>query len=394
MCETISADSVVRLLTELVQCPSVSPGTGPVTGPPFGEERFAGLLADKVAALGGEAQLRLVEPERPNFIGTFAGRDTTRSLMLEAHADTVSVEGMTVEPFAATVRDGKLYGRGSCDTKGSMAAMLLAIEEIVAVDGQVPVTVYLVATCGEEITGSGAKALVAEGFTVDAAIIGEPTDLAVIHASKGSGRFRVETLGKAAHSSTPADGVNAINHMAGVLAAIEDRVAPAFAALTHPVLGSPTISVGTIRGGVQVNIVPDRCIIDVDTRLIPGQSPDDAAAMLRETLEDLARSRGDFQYVLHECPAYPPFSVDPTDPLPALLADACRDAGGRAQFKGAPWASNAGVFDGAGIPTVLFGPGSITQAHTSDEFIEIDQVVQAAKVYAAAIRRYSKAAAS
>jgi len=200
----------VRLLTELVRCASVSPGTGPVTGPPYGEGRLAALLAEKVRALGGGVELREVEPGRPNFIGTFEGRDPGRSLMLEAHGDTVAVDGMTIDPFAARVRDGRLYGRGSCDTKGSMAAMLLAIEQVLAQDGATPVTVYFVSTCGEEITGLGAKALAAEGFAADVAIIGEPTDLDVIHASKGSGRFRIETFGVAAHSSAPAGGVNAI----------------------------------------------------------------------------------------------------------------------------------------------------------------------------------------
>ncbi|MFW6146095.1 MAG: M20 family metallopeptidase [Planctomycetota bacterium] len=397
MADMISPQAVAVLLAELVRCPSVTPLAGPAGQGPYGEGRYAALLGDKLRALGAAVELREVEPGRPNLVARFDGPAGAPAVMFEAHSDTVTIDGMTIDPFAAEVRDGRLYGRGACDTKAAMAAMLLAVEQVLADEGGLSATVYVVSTCGEEITGLGAKALVEEGFfasgDVDVAIVGEPTDLDIIHASKGSGRFRVETRGKAAHSSAPADGVNAIYQMAHVVAAIEREVASALAAMNDPLLGSPTVSVGTIRGGSQVNVVPDGCTIDVDTRLIPGQTFEAMAALMREVLDRAKAARADLDYVIHNRPAYPAFFIDPEAPLPALVARACREALGRATVTTAPWASNAGIFAEAGIPSVLLGPGSIAQAHTCDEFVEIDQVVQAARVYAAILRAYSGAEA-
>ena len=389
MADMISPEAVGALLAELVRCPSVTPLAGPAGQGPYGEGRYAALLGDKLRALGAAVELREVEPGRPNLVACFEGPAGAPSVMFEAHSDTVSVDGMTIDPFAAEIRDGRLYGRGACDTKAAMAAILLAVEQVLAEGGAPGATVYVVSTCGEEITGLGAKALVGEGFRVDAAIVGEPTDLDIIHASKGSGRFRIETRGKAAHSSAPDDGVNAIYQMAHVVAAIERDVAAALAELSDPLLGSPTVSIGTIRGGSQVNIVPDACTIDVDTRLIPGQTFEMMAELMRDVLARSKASRGDLDYVIHNRPAYPAFFIDRDAPLPTLVARACREVGRRGTIATAPWASNAGIFAAAGIPSILLGPGSIAQAHTCDEFVEIDQVVQAARVYAAILRAYS-----
>ncbi len=393
MADMISPDAVAAGLAELVRCPSVTPLAGPAGEGPYGEGRYAALLAAKLRALGAAVELREVEPGRPNLVGRFDGPAGAPSVMFEAHSDTVSVDGMTIDPFAAEVRHGRLYGRGACDTKAAMAAMLLAVEQVLAEGGELPATVYVVSTCGEEITGLGAKALVDEGFfatgEVEGVIVGEPTGLEIIHASKGSGRFRIETRGKAAHSSAPADGVNAIYQMAHVVAAIEREVAPALARRRDPLLGSPTVSVGTIRGGSQVNVVPDACTIDVDTRLIPGQTFETMAALIRDVLGRAKAARADLEFVIHNRPAYPAFFIDPDAPLPARVARACRDVLGEAVIATAPWASNAGIFAAAGVPSVLLGPGSIAQAHTCDEFVEIDQVVKAARVYAAIIRAYS-----
>ncbi|NLF29785.1 MAG: M20 family metallopeptidase [Planctomycetes bacterium] len=397
MADIIAPQAAAALLAELVRCPSVTPLAGPAGQGPYGEGRYAALLGDRLAALGASVEFREVEPGRPNLIARFDGPAGSPSVMFEAHSDTVAVDGMTVDPFAAEVRDGRLYGRGACDTKAAMAAMLLAVQSVLAADGGLRATVYVVSTCGEEITGLGAKALVGDGFfaggRVDAAIVGEPTDLDIIHASKGSGRFHIETRGKAAHSSAPADGVNAIYQMAHIVAAIERDVAAALAAMADPVLGSPTVSVGTIRGGSQVNIVPDACTIDVDTRLIPGQTFQTMAALIHGVLDRSRAARGDLQYVIHNRPAYPAFFIDGDAPLPVLVARACREVLGRSTLRAAPWASNAGIFAEAGVPSVLVGPGSIAQAHTCDEFVEIDQVVQAAKLYAAIIRAYGGAGA-
>ena len=385
-----------ELLARLVACPSVNPGRRQSVEPLYGEGRLAELLAGMVSPWGADVRLPEVSPGRPNFIAHFPGADQTRSLMLEAHSDTVDVGDMTIEPFEPAIRDGRLYGRGSCDTKGAMAAMLLAMEAVCDADGLPPVDVYLVSTCDEEDGATGAQRLMAEGFRADAAVVGEPTDLALVHATKGAVRYHIETRGVPAHSSTPDRGISAIYHMRRVLAMIEDDVAASLAApdKAHPLLGPPTISVGTIRGGTQVNVVPAGCEIEVDRRLVPGESAEQVAADLRQRVSSLAADSPSFEFACEQTQHYPPFEVSCESPLARRAADACRAVLGDARFATAAWASNAGPFQQTGIPCILFGPGSAGQAHTREEFIELAQVPQAAAVYAEIIRSMGRAQSS
>ena len=354
--------ALLELLTELVNCRSDQR-----------EEALVALLAPRLESWGARITVREVAPGRPNLIATFSGRDPARSLMLEAHSDTVGGDA----PFSASVRDGRLYGRGACDTKGPMAAILLGLREVLAQDGRPPVTVHFVSTCNEELGATGAHALMASGFRVDAAVAGEPTELRIVHAHKGALRVNLVTEGVAVHSSEPSRGVNAIYKMRAVLEALETRVLPDLARVRHPLLGSPVLSVGTIRGGTQVNVVPARCEIEVDRRLVPGESSETAVAQMVAGLEVRAEVSG----------YYPPLEQDRESAVARAVAAACQRTLGNAEFATAPYATNAGVFAAAGIPCVVFGPVAAAQAHTRDEFIELAQVETAARVFAALIRR-------
>ena len=385
----IDKGSAADLLGRLVACPSVNPtGLDDWVGGQYGEGAMADLLDSIVRPWG--AQTRKVEfaPGRFNFIARFEGRDAGRSLMLESHADTVAVEGMTVDPFKPAIRDGRLYGRGACDTKGSMAAMLLAIRKVLDEAGQPPVTLLLVATGDEELGAGGAHNLVAEGLCVDAAVAGEPTDLKIVYAHKGVCRFNIITEGRAAHSSEPARGVNAIVHMSRIVQLIHGELAAELTHQQHPVLGSPTISVGTIRGGSQVNVVPDRCEIRVDRRMLPGETREQILADLQGRLESLKKAAPEMTYSLQQLQRYPPLQEARDGAVAGRLAEACRRVLGGAEFAGVAYATNAGVFREAGVPSVVFGPGSISQAHTADEYIELDSLLNAAGVYAELIRLY------
>jgi len=308
--------------------------------------------------------------------------------MLEAHSDTVDHQGMTIEPFQPNVRDGRLYGRGACDTKGAMAAMLWAIRAVLDADGQLPTDLYFVSTCNEELGATGAQRLVEDGLRVDAAVVGEPTELAVVHATKGAIRFRVETCGVAAHSSCPERGVNAIYQMRRVLQVLEEQVAPSLASKAHPLLGPPTISVGTIQGGSQVNIVPASCRIEIDRRLLPQERPEQVAREIQEPLSALCRTVEGLDLTCRQIEYYPPFEEPRDSALSRLAGQACGEVVGRTEFAVAPWASNAGQFKQAGIASVVVGPGSIRQAHTREEFVELDQVVAASAVYAKIVRSF------
>ena len=329
----------------------------------------AAWLRTLTTGWGGTARIDEVLPVRVNFLATFPGRDPSRSILFEAHGDTVGGD----VPLRLDAAAGVLHGRGTCDPKGAMAAILFALRRVLTAQGQPPVTVHFAATCKEETGCEGVQALLASGFRPGMAVVGEPTRLTVIRAHKGAWRCRILTRGVAAHSSAPARGINAIYRMRRVLGALEDHYPAAFASLRDPLLGAPTMSVGTIRGGMAVNVVPDQCEIEVDWRIIPGQSGDALLADLRGRLTECE---------IEPCESYPPFYEPDDSPVVALAQRACAAALGRpAELGAVPWAANAGFFREAGIPCVVFGPGDIAQAHTTGEFVELRQVAQAAEVY-------------
>ena len=381
-------DQARDLLSRLVAQPSVNPMRAEPSGPPFGEGAMADCLADLLAGWGAQVERREFAPGRVNLLARFRGERDDRALLLEAHADTVSHEGMTVPPFEPAVRDGRLFGRGSCDCKGPMTAVLLGLKRVLEDRGRPPATVTFVATGDEEFGAGGARALMADGFRADAAVVAEPTDLAVVHAHKGAYRCRIVTRGRGAHSSEPSSGASAIRMMARVVEALEGPLAEALARRRHPVLGPPTVSVGTIRGGTAVNIVPDRCEIEVDRRLVAGEDAQAIRAEFVRALDALAEADPAFRYDIEEREWYPPFQEDPEGPVARLVRDACERVLGRADLAAVPWSANVGVFRAAGIPCVLFGPGAIAQAHTADESIALADVARAAEVYAEIVRRF------
>ncbi|MCG3150617.1 MAG: Acetylornithine deacetylase [Verrucomicrobiae bacterium] len=365
---------VTELLSQLVACPSVNPKSAAKFSPPLGEAGMVALLEKLLRSWGASIQIHEVHPNRPNLLATFPGKNPGRSILLDAHTDTVAVDGMIIAPFTPTVRDGRLYGRGACDTKGPMAAMLLALRRILDEAGQPPVTIYFAATCNEESGGTGAAALAKQNLRVDFALAAEPTDLKIVHMHKGALRVDIKTSGVAAHSSTPDRGVNAIYKMCRVVARLEREVAPALAKQKHPQLGSPTLSVGLINGGSQVNIVPEICSIQVDRRVIPGENQD-------EIVRQLA---GDEHYEITEF--YTALDEPADSPASKHVAAACRRVLGQAEFVVAPYATNAGIYHAAGIPALVLGPGSLAQAHTKDEFIELNEVVRGVDLFAEIIR--------
>ncbi len=365
-------NQIIELLSRLVACPSINPKNLAPTGLLYGEAGMVELLANLLRDWGGQIQINEIAPGRPNLLACFPGKNPNRSLLLDAHTDVVAVEGMIIPPFTPMIRDGKLYGRGACDTKGPMVAILLGLRRVLDEQGQPPVTIWFAGTCNEELGATGAAALMASGFRADMAIIAEPTELKIIHAHKGALRAILETTGIAAHSSTPQLGVNAIYKMLPVITRLEKMIFPA----THPKLGAPTLSVGTIAGGSQVNIVPASCRIDVDRRLLPGETREEIVHQLTGN-EDVMCTVTEF---------YPPLEESLDSPVAGLVAAACRRVLGRAEFSAAPYATNAGAYKAAGIPAVVFGPGSIAQAHTKDEFIELSAVAQAVNLFAEIIQ--------
>jgi acetylornithine deacetylase/succinyl-diaminopimelate desuccinylase-like protein len=291
-------------------------------------------------------------------------------IVLAPHMDTVapSSDGQ----FHPRVARGRLYGRGACDTKGSIAAMLTALGNL-ARNGRRPhgTEIILAALVDEENAQAGSRSLAASGLRADLAIVGEPTRLRIVTAHKGSVWLRIETHGKAAHGSCPDLGKNAIHEMARVVDWLETDYAGQLRRRRHPLLGCATVSVGSIRGGTQPNIVPAWCVASADRRTLPGESE----KSVRDELRVLLRRRGLSAAVEGEKPTdCLPMETDPNLPLVRTLLKLARQS----KPTGANYFCDASVLARAGIPSVVFGPGDIAQAHTADEWIELKSVDRAA----------------
>jgi len=351
--------SAVDLLQELIAIPSVNPQGNPGIDRP-GEQALGEYVADFLRALGADVALDQVEPGRPNVIATFRPANPAARIAFAPHLDTVSVAGMTIPPFDPAIRDGKLYGRGSTDTKGPMAAALWALAEWARSPARARSRIEwtFLALMGEEAGNDGAHALAKKGFAADLVLVLEPTQLGVVTAHKGALWLEVDTTGLACHGSTPDRGRNAIYAMRRVLELIETKTIPELARHAHGKLGAPTLNVGTISGGSKINIVPDACRIEVDCRVVPGIDPEKFRAQLEA---DVRTAAPDATVRLQRYS--PPLDTDEALPWVARLG---REARG---FTTAPWFSDASVLSGAKCPAVCVGPGSIAQAHTRDEFI-------------------------
>lgn len=338
------------------------------------------LLRDFFSNRGIETFEQEVFPGRHNIIARLPGR-TPRRLLLEAHTDTVSTRNMTIHPFEPMICDGRLYGRGAVDDKAGVAAMMHAVASIKA-DGIVPTCeVWLAAVVDEEFTYRGVVKL-CEGLRAEAAIVAEPTELRAVIMSKGVLRLRIITRGKTAHSAVPQLGNNAITHMSRLVLALESENRR-LSGVVHALLGSPTVSVGVIQGGVQVNLVPNHCAIEIDRRLLPGEDPGEVIAHFKSILDGIKKVHPTFDAFIE----MPPLLVDEALSTPADAAvvqctqQVLRDLGLNDQPCGVPFGSDASKLSRAHIPTIIFGPGSIDQAHAADEYVEIAQVEQAARFF-------------
>lgn len=383
------ASTVVELLEELVRINSVNPA---YEGGP-GEEAIAAWILHRLQSAHIETESHEVFPGRPNVLAKVPGRDRSRCILFEAHTDTVSIKGMTIPPFDPVIKEGNLYGRGSCDTKGGLAAMLHAIETIAKSDEPPPVDVWFCAAVDEEYSFRGVVALCERLQQTGspqplAALVAEPTGMRPVVASKGVLRWKIHTHGRAAHSSKPHLGVNAISMMTRVIQAIEAD-ARELAHHPHPLLGPATANVGVIHGGVQVNFVPDQCSIEVDRRLLPKETAESVLAHYHQLLDGVAHVIPGFQFSM-DAPMLVdvPLETDTTDPAVAVASDVLQRAGRDGTPCGVPFGSDASKLSAIGIPSLIIGPGDIDLAHTAAEHVPIAEVEFAATFFHDYVRRF------
>ncbi len=360
-----------KLLGELVALPSVNPAFLPEGHREAGEARVANFLGAAAARAGLDVDFQKVAPGRSNMTArlTPAGKIKHR-ILLAPHMDTVAPSSEA--QLRPRVVRGRLYGRGACDTKGSIAAMLTALR-VLARDQRRPAGTEIIfaALVDEENAQAGSRALAASGLRADLAIVGEPTRLRIVTAHKGSVWLRLETRGRAAHGSCPELGKNAVHEMARVVDLLETDYARRLRGQRHPLLGCATVSVGSIKGGTQPNIVPASCVASVDRRTLPGENE----KSVRDELRGLLHRHGLRAVIKGERSSIClPMETDPNLPLVRSLLKLARQS----KPCGVNYFCDASVLARAGIPSVVFGPGDIAQAHTTDEWVELESVERAA----------------
>ncbi|HTD87369.1 MAG TPA: M20 family metallopeptidase [Candidatus Binatia bacterium] len=357
-----------KLLRELIALPSVNPAFLPANDLNAGEKRVSEYLAAIAARAGLAVEFRPVVPDRSNLIATYRpSARAKRKVVLAPHMDTVGAPGAV---FTPQLKGNRLYGRGACDTKGSIAVMLTALLEM-AESRQRPKQTELVfaGLVDEESLQAGSRAVAASRFEADFAIIGEPTRCKVVTAHKGAVWLKLETHGKAAHAARPELGRNAVYEMARICTLLEAQYTDQLQKRKHAVLGQGTINVGAIHAGQQPNIVPAHCSALIDRRTLPGETRASVIRELRTLLGAHGVSAAFSSIHPHPCPA---LETDPGHPLVRRFMACTRQR----CPEGVTFFSDAAVLAMGGIPSVLFGPGDIAQAHTPDEWIEVSQLEQ------------------
>ena len=373
----IARTTTLDLLKSLIRIPSVNPAIENGEG----EEEIATFIAEwfrKVRLFKVFEQK--VSKHRFNVVVTLEGKGSGKSLMLNGHMDTVGTSAMTVQPFDSLVRNGMVYGRGSCDMKGSIAAMMSAMVALAKLKKELAGAVLFTAVVDEEHMSIGTSELI-KRFRADAAIVGEPTGMDIAIAHKGYAWLEVETIGRRAHGSIPERGVDAIEKMAKIISQLE-TLRIQYRLKKHPLVGTPRLHMSTIAGGSDWSTVPAHCLLKVERRLIPGESSQEAIQEIRRIVENCSREdrsiRARVRLVHHaDC-----MEVKQASHIP-ILRQHVKRFGSEGKIIGVPfWTDAAILVNQARIPTCVFGPGDIKVAHSPREYIRVRDVVAAAQIYA------------
>ncbi len=369
------AGDPVALALALVATPSVNPE---LEESGAGEAAVAELTAEWLRGWGLSVEMSEAAPGRCNVVGRLEGVSEGPTLLLIGHLDTVGVAGMSVDPVAAELREGRLWGRGSCDMKGGVAALLAATAKLAR--NEFPGVLVVALTADEEHASLGMEALVDSGVRADAAVVCEPTSLAVMPAHKGFVWVEATFRGRAAHGSRPDVGVDAIEHAGRYLTALGALRSRLQTAEPHPLLGHGSFHAGTIDGGSAPSVYPDGCRLVLERRTLPGENPAGIVEEFQAVLDDLAAQVPELDAKLTQGLARPATEVPSDSTLVKGLLAACADKGVDPTLAGMTAWVDAAFLNRADTPAVCFGPGSIAQAHSADEWIDPSEIVTCAAV--------------
>ncbi len=380
---TIAPGDARALARALVKIDSRNPALAP--GAP-GEEACALFLRDVLHDWGFVTEVQDAFPGRPNLIARIGSPRGGRSLMLNGHLDVVGIEGMAHAPFAGEERDGRLYGRGAADMKGGIAAMCAGAWRASAhnIRGEI----IIAAVADEEFESLGTRAILNRGIRADGALVAEPTGLAVMPAHRGFTWIEVVIGGRAAHGSRWEIGVDAIRHAGLLLAELDRFDCDELPKQAHALLGRGSLHASFIEGGIGMSTYPDRCVVKLERRTIPGQSAADAVAEVERACAAVRAKRASFHAQVR-----PMFSQGPSDvpvdaPIVRELMHAMEGLGEARGVEGMSAWTDAALLNDAGIPAVCFGPGDISLAHAAEEYIPLDEIDRAADVFGSFARRW------
>ncbi|MGE5257985.1 MAG: M20 family metallopeptidase [Hyphomicrobiales bacterium] len=382
--KAIDPQWIFQVLHEMILIRSENPFDDPPQAG-YREKEMADYLAGHLSALGLKVETREVRPGRPNVFGFLNGKQGRTILMLAGHMDTARTTGYP-EAYTARVEGGQMHGRGACDMKAALAAYLGVVKALRETGTRLNGHLIVCGIVDEEYQMLGSKAIGQDSRMADQGIIGEPTSLRVCPANKGRVSTKIVTRGRAAHSSVPEKGVNAIDKMSKVIRAFGDYNQELLGRSPHPLCGHGRFTPGVIRGGVQVNMVPDYCELEVDRRTLPGESRESVYSEFRARIRKAAEGDPDFAYEITE-PTWliAPNDISPGEPVVAALRAAHQGIFGRDPGVEAFVAGSDAPY--MGFPTVICGPGSIAQAHTTCEFVNLQEVTDATRLYLHAVLR-------
>jgi len=378
----IAPGDALALTRALVRTDSRNPSLVP--GAP-GERETAALLTEVLRGWGFRVEVMEAAPDRPNVVARIGGsvsgdERSTRSLMFNGHLDVVGTEGMTHPPFAAERRGDQLYGRGAADMKAGIAAMCAAAWR--AARAGLGGEVVIAAVADEEFESLGTRALLASGVRADAAVVTEPTRLAICPAHRGFAWVEVTVRGRAAHGSRYDIGVDAIRGAALVLAELDAHESAELVRRTHPLLGRASLHASTIEGGIGWSTYPDRCVLRLERRTLPGERAADALREVEGACERVRARRPDLAADVRLDTAQSPSDVPVDAPIVRALGDAIALAGGTVGIEGLSAWTDAALLNEAGIPAVCFGPGDIALAHAAEEWVDVGEIERAVDVLA------------
>ena len=354
------------------------------------EQEIVDYLVDRMEKLGADYEITEVAPNRQNLTASVGDGD--RSLILNSHMDTVppgDMENWQVPPLKLTRKGKDLVGLGACDAKGSLASMLTAFEFLARNAGLIHGRLILQAVCCEETGGRGTLAEVKRGVIADAAIIGEPTSLVPMIGHKGALGVKLHVFGKAAHGSSPEEGINAISRMARLIRSL-DVLAEDISTRRDKLFGSGSLAVTQISGGRAANVIPDNCVIRLDRRLIPGDTVKDALDEISRLVDNERSMDSSLSVSIEKVTDIEPCSISPDESIVKAVTDSITQVTGvKREISGFTACCDMWcLVRGAGIPTMIMGPGDLSMAHKANESISVDSLYEAAKIYSAIAVNY------